>query len=139
MSTSAIPAVAPEQERYARVLGWGTQLGFAFLVVGFLAYVLGLMPPHVPLERLPELWNRPAAEFLRETGMRAGWGWLEFAHRGDVLNTAGLAVLASCSVPSLLAVAPIFHARRDRVYVAICILEVAVIALAASGILVVKH
>jgi hypothetical protein len=132
-------AVAVEQERYAQVLAWGTRIGFGLLVAGFLAYTLGLVHPHVPVDRLPELWSLSAAEFLRETELRTGWSWIDVAHRGDMMNLAGIVVLAGCSIASLLAVVPIFHARGDRVYVAICVLEVAVILLAASGFLVTKH
>ena len=33
-----LPPVADEQLRYARWLDWGAKVGFATLVVGFLAY-----------------------------------------------------------------------------------------------------
>ena len=128
-----------EQARYARWLAWGARLGLALLVIGFLVYVAGLLDPHVPIERLPSLWGRPSAEFLRETGTGSGWGWIALVHRGDMLNLVGIAVLASCSIASLAAVIPIFRKRGERVFVAICVVQIAVLLFAASGFLVGGH
>ncbi len=124
-----------EQERYARWLARGSRLGFALLVLGFAAYVSGLVPPQVPIDRLPGLWGQPAEAFLAAAGIRPGWGWAALVHRGDVMNLVGIAVLAAASIPCLLAVAPIFRARGERALVAICLLEVAVVLLAASDLL----
>ena len=131
--------VSREQARYARYLAWGTRLGLALLVPSFVAYVAGLVAPHVPIDRLPSLWSRPAADFLRDAGIDAGWGWALFAHRGDMLNLVSIAVLATCSIACLAAVIPIFHARGERAFVAICVLQIAVLLLAASGLLAVGH
>lgn len=135
-----IPLTAPpEQARYARWLAWGARLGLVTLVVGFVVYVAGLLAPHVPIERLPSLWGRPSAEFLRETSTGAGWGWIALAHRGDMLNLVGIAVLASCSIACLAAVIPIFRKRGERVFVAICVAQIAVLLFAASGFLIGGH
>lgn len=135
-----IPLTAPpEQERYALWLAWGARLGLALLVMSFLVYVAGLLDPHVPIERLPSLWGLPSADFLRETGTGAGWGWVALAHRGDMLNLVGIAVLASCSIACLSAVVPVFRERGERVFVAICVVQIAVLLFAASGFLVGGH
>lgn len=131
--------VPPEQAVYATVLAWGTGIGFVALVAGFALYASGIVPPHVPLDRLPALWELSAADFLRETGQGSGWGWLQLAHRGDVMNLGGIAWLAGCSVACLAAVIPTYRARGEGIYVALCALEIAVIALAASGILNAGH
>ncbi len=128
-----------EQQRYARWLAWGTRVGLGLLVASFVLYLTGLAAPHVPIDRLPELWSRPAAEYLAETGIRTGWGWAALAHRGDVMNLVGIAILASCSIPPLAAVIPAFRASGERAFVAICALEIAVLALAASGLLAWGH
>ena len=47
---------------------------------------IGLVEPHVPHSRLPEVWNLPVSQFLAATGLPTGWGWLAFAHRGDIAN-----------------------------------------------------
>jgi hypothetical protein len=125
--------------RYGVWLAWGTRLGLALLALGFIAYATGAVDAHVPIERLPELWTRPAPDVLREIGLRPGWGWAELLHRSDMLVVAGIGILASCSIPCLAAVIPVFARRRERAFVAICVLQVAVLVLAASGLLAAAH
>lgn len=123
------------QQRYARWLAIGSRLGLAVLVASFVAYLAGWIAPLVPPDQLPTLWNRPVAQYLHATGQSTGWGWLAQVQRGDVLNLVGIALLASCSLPCLLAVLPLYARARDRAFVAICVLEVVVLVFAASGII----
>lgn len=48
-----------EALRYASLLGWGTRLGVFALIASFAVYVLGVLPPHVPLEQLPRFGTCP--------------------------------------------------------------------------------
>jgi hypothetical protein len=128
----------PIQRRYALWLAWGTRLGLAFLVLAFAAYLLGVAP-HVPIERLPALWQLSAPELLRETGLEPGWQWASLLHRSDMLLIAAIALLSSISVACVAAVLPAFARRGDRVFVAICVLQVGVLLLAASGLLAGIH
>jgi hypothetical protein len=123
-----------EHVRYARILHWGTDLGLLGLVVSFLAYVSGAMPSHVPLARLPSLWHQSASSYLKQTGTR-GWDWLPLVTQGDFASLGGIVFLAGYSIVCLLAVLPLYARRGDRVYVALCILEIVVLAVAASGLL----
>ena len=136
---SAPLAQQPEALRYARLLGWGTRLGITLLVCSFAAYVFGLLPPHVPLDRLPAVWNQPVGTYLQMTGAPTGWHWIAVAHKGDFINMIGIAVLAGCSIPPLLAVIPQFLRRRDFAYAVICALIAGVLVLAASGVLTAGH
>lgn len=139
MALNAPSTHAAEADRYAQLLEWGTHAGLALLVLAFAAYVLGLLTPHVPLERLPELWNQPVGRYLALTQSPQDWGWLALAQRGDYGNLLGIALLASCSVPPLLALIPLFLRQRDRAYALFCALEVLVLLLAASGLLTSGH
>jgi len=127
----------PIQRRYARWLAWGTRVGLAFLVLAFLAYLFGIAP-HVPIDRLPALWDLSAPQVLRETGVRPGWHWATI-YRIDMLVLATIALLSSISIACVAAVLPMFAKRGDRVFVAICILQIAVLVLAASGLLSSGH
>lgn len=129
----------PEQLRYARLLDWGTRIGLAVLLISFGAYVLGLLPAHVPPDQLPALWGQPVGRYLELTGTPTGWGWLALVHRGDMAGLLGIAILAGSSVLCLLALVPLYLARGDRAYVIICLAEVAVVALAATGWLRAGH
>lgn len=134
------PATQPAaQLRYALLLDWGARIGFALLVAGFTVYLFGWWPPHVPVEQLPALWSQPLAVYLERSSTPTGWHWLALAHRSDLGNLVGIALLAGSSLPPLLAVIALGLRQRDRVLATICALEVAVIALAASGVLTSGH
>jgi len=128
-----------DQERYARLLAIGNNTGLAMLVVLFGIYMLGLVDPHVPHERLPEIWHLPSSDFLELARLEAGWGWTARLRHADILTLLGIVTLAFCSVPCLLAVMPLYWRARQRMLFAICGLEVAVITMAASGLLSVGH
>lgn len=122
-----------EALRYARLLEWGMRLGLALLLLSFVAYAGGWWQPQVPLAQLPAVWNLPVAEYLQATASPQGWGWLALIGHSDYANLLGIAVLASCSIPPLLAVIPLFLRQRARAYAIICTLEILVLLLAASG------
>lgn len=125
----------PEQGVYAALLEWGTRIGLALLLLSFVAYVTGWMPAQVPPQRLPELWVHPVGRFLALSGLPDGWGWLTRLDKADIAGLLGIAILAGSSVLSLLALVPLYRARRDTAFVCICLAEVAVVLLAASGLL----
>lgn len=128
-----------ETSRYANLLALGTYLGLATLVLSFAAYVLGILAPLVPLERLPTLWNLPAVVYQQRTGTPTGWGWLALIHKGDLSNLVGIALLSGCSLMPLLGLIPLYLKRRDYVYALISALVATVLVLAASGLLTGGH
>ncbi len=127
--------ISVEQQRYATLLSWGAHSGLVLLIVCFLAYVFGWMPAHVPVDQLPNLWNLPVGEYLKQTHTTTGWSWLKMIGEGDFASLVGIAWLSSCSLVCLLAIIPIYASRRDKVFVMICVIALAVQLLAASGIL----
>jgi hypothetical protein len=131
--------VRVEQLLYSRLLDRAAKFGFVILVAGFLAYALGWIPAHVPVERLPELWGLPLQEYLRATDTPTGWGWIIHLPKGEFASLAGIEILSGCSLLCLLAIIPVYVRRGDRVYVAICVAEIAVLLLAASGALTAGH
>jgi len=135
MASHGAAGQAPAQLRYALLLEWGTRVGMTVLVASFAAYLTGLMPAHVPLEQLPQLWSLPVGQYLGHTQSPTGWGWAALLHRSDALGLAGIAILAACSVLALLALVPMYAARRDKAFVALCLAQAFVVLLAASGVL----
>jgi hypothetical protein len=127
--------VSPEELRYAKVLDIGMKVGFVLLVLSFAAYVTGILPPLVSLDRLPEYWGLSAKEFAEATNMPRGWGWVRLIGKGDILTLASIAYLAAVSIVCSLAVLPIFTRRRDVVFLLITLLQMCVLVLAASDIL----
>lgn len=136
---SDAPQAAADQSRYARLLAIGTNAGLAMLVVLFGIYMAGAVDPHVPHERLPDLWHLPSTQFLELVRLEAGWGWTARLQHADILTLLGIVTLAFCSVPCLLAIMPVYWRSGQRLLFAICGLEVAVIVLAASGYLAGGH
>ena len=132
---TGVTGPAPDQERYARLLAIGTNTGLAMLVILFGIYMFGAVDPHVPHERLPDLWHLPANSFLELARLEDGWGWTARIAHADILTLVGIVTLAFCSVPCLIAVMPIYWRSGQRMLFAICGVEVVVILLAASGLL----
>ena len=122
-----------EQETYARWLLWGTRIGFAALVVTYFLYVSGIVAPAIPVEKLPAIWGLPLDEYLAETHAPTGWSWVARIGNGDLLNLAGVAVLAASTLACYLRVLPIFVRTRERAFVAIAIAEIVVLLAAAVG------
>ncbi|MEY4099580.1 MAG: hypothetical protein RL300_751 [Pseudomonadota bacterium] len=124
-----------EAFRYALLLEWGSRIGVLAVLLSFLAYVFGILAPHVPLDTLPGLWSLPVSDYLQRTATPAGWGWLSLVHPGDMANLLGIALLTGCSMVPLLGMVWLYARRHDVVYALICTLILAVLVLAASGIL----
>lgn len=130
------PPVQPEEQlRYARWLGAGTRLGLVALVVLFAGYVAGVLEPFVPHERMPALWSLPVNDYLAATRTPTGWGWIRLLRHGDFANLAGIALLSSVSLAALAVLLPLYARRRDRVFLAVTVLQIGVLLLAMSGIL----
>jgi len=106
--------------------------------MAFVAYVAGL-PPQVSIERLPQLWDLPASKFLEQIGVPPGLSWAALIVRGDMLVLAAIALLAASSILCLAAVIPIFWRRGERLFVLICLLQIAVLFVAGSGVLSGTH
>jgi len=123
-----------EQDAYAGWLAFGTRFGFIALVLSYLVYVTGLVAPDIPPEQLPDLWSLPLDEYLAATHAPTGWSWLRRVHRGDLLNLAGVAVLATCTLACYGRVLPIFVRAGERALVAICVAEEVVLLAAAAGV-----
>lgn len=134
-----IPPIAPEQTRYAEWLRWSGWFGLTLLVVASLLYVIGILPPHVPVGDLPRVWTMSSRELAASLGGHGHWAWVALLHKGDMLSLLGIAVLSGCSALPLLAVVGIYLRRGDRLFAALCLLQVAVLALAASGVVSVGH
>jgi uncharacterized membrane protein len=56
-----------------------------------------------------------------------------------MLALSGIALMSGISIPCLLVLVPLFSARKDRAFAAICVAEVLVLLLAASGWLAGGH
>jgi hypothetical protein len=144
---ASTPSINEEQVVYAKILEIGMSVGLALLLVTFALYVTGIIAPAVPVEELPAYWEMSADEYAeatnhdhlhREHPIR-GWSWLSALGKGDYLNFVGIAVLSAVTIVCFLGIVPTLLRKKDKIYLAMALLEAAVLTLAASGILGVGH
>ncbi len=124
-----------EQMAYANILNIGMWLGLFALVVFFIIYVSGILQSFIPIEELPKYWGMKVKDYIHESHAPTGWAWTAMIGKGDYLNFVGIAALAGLTILCYLVILPIFIRKKNTPYVVIAILEVAVLLLAASGIL----
>jgi hypothetical protein len=151
-----------EQVAYAKLLDLGMKAGLLALVVTFVIYLAGILPPHTPVNDLPKYWKMPVKqylvetkidrhsdeyaqipaeppglrqEYLKKTNVHPGWSWLHRIGKGDFLNFIPIVFLAAITVICYIRIIPIFFAKKDMVYSLLAITEVIVLTLAASGYL----
>ncbi len=128
------PRIPLEQQIYARWLDWGTRMGFTLLIGSFLAYVLALIEPLVPMERLPQLWGLPVDRYIALSGAPTGWGWLSVLHKGDYVTFLGIAALALITLVCYVRLVPALWRRDERLQAALAVAQVLVLLAAASGL-----
>ena len=124
-----------EQLAYAKVLNRGMWFGLALLVITFFVYISGVLPTHVPINDLPKYWTMRVHDFNVALNAPTGWHWTALVGKGDYLNFVGIAILSGLTILCYLVILPILARKKDTAYVGIGLVEVLVLALAASGLL----
>ena len=141
------PSAEEDQLLYAQILQIGMSIGLALLLVTFALYASGMVAPAVPVETLPDYWTMNVHDYLDATNRDhlhhehpiSGWGWLSVVGKGDYLNFVGIALLSAVTIVCFVGIVPTLVRKRDTAYVVMALLEVAILTLAASGILSVGH
>jgi len=128
------PAPSKEQTAYADLLFYGCWAGLVIMLITYAVYVSGILPPHVPLERMPEYWSEPVSVYLTKAQVPIGWGWLALLGQGDFANFVGVVLLAGMSIVCYLRVLPGLLAKKDMIYFTLALIQVLVLVFAASGI-----
>lgn len=129
--------ISAAQRQFAAMLAIGMYCGLVVLALGFVAYILDWLPATVRLDALPRFWSLSAADYRQSTGAPDGWGWLTHYSAGEILPLAGIVILCSTVLLGFIVLAASSALRRDWAYFAIALFEVAVLVLAASGLLTV--
>jgi hypothetical protein len=123
------------EKAYARWLAVGGRIGFVALVISFFIYLFGIIPPGIPPTELPRYWSLPVADYLAATHAPTGWNWVWRLPQGDVLNFVGVAILGATSIACYFRLIVDYVREKDWLYVAICVAQIGVLLLAASGVL----
>jgi hypothetical protein len=128
-------AICEIQLSYSTLLSRLTKLGFAFILATFAPYFFGILGNYVPRHLLAKYWGQPLIQYLKLTQVKTGWSWLWELHHGDFLNLLPMAFLASITIICLATVTIRFFRNREPLQGIIAILEILVLAVAASGLL----
>jgi len=118
---------------YARVLERGVRLSLAVLAATFGLYITRLIPSQIPPQEIEHVWQLPLNDYLRVTGLPTGWQWLKHLDHADFLPLLGIAGLTGATLLSYLALCGFYRRHKERVFLAICLLEILVLLFAASG------
>lgn len=124
-----------EQIAYAALLDIGMKIGLLMLIASFIIYLTGILSPYIPVNELPKYWGHPVHTYLQETGIHTGWTWLSMLNKGDFLNFLPIAFLAGITMVCYIRIIPILFRKKDTAFGILAIIEVLVLALAASGVL----
>ena len=136
-----------EQLLYAKILEKGMLIGLAMMFITFGLYVFGIMKPAVPVNEIAGYWNQPVHDylvainnnFLHLDHLVTGWSWVKLIGYGDFINFIPIAILSGVTIICYLAIAPGLFKRGDKAYAIMALAEAAILALAASGLLMVGH
>ncbi len=129
------PQATEEQLLYANILNKGMAVGLIGLIVTFIIYGAGILEPVIPLEEVQNYWVMPVSDYLAQTGIHAGWAWLGNLGKGDMLNFLPIAFLSLLTIVCYAAILPGLIRKKDTAYVVLCIVEILVLVVAASGLL----
>jgi hypothetical protein len=137
MNTQNKDDLQPSREQiiYANLLIIGVWTGIFILLATYAIYVSGILPQHVDMSLIPQLWGKGVSEYLELTHSPHGWGWTALLAKGDFLNYLGFAFLALMTIVCYLVLVRGYSRQKDWMYAAIAILEIVVLSVAASGIL----
>lgn len=128
--------VPKEQIAYAKLVGLGSNIGIAVLVITFLVYIFGLVPGLVTPEQTAANWHLSTSEYLQATNSPSGWAWLGMLNYGNFLSLLGCAWLGILTIIAYLVfLVPAYFKQKDVPFFTIAVVEVIVLVLAASGIL----
>jgi uncharacterized membrane protein len=131
-------AIDEVQTVYAWVLEIVSHVGFAFLSVGYLVYVMQLLPLSVPIEAIAGNWHLKASEMQHKLNIPVGWSFLSSTAalgKGDVVSYLSIFYLAMATVICLVFAMVTFYREKNYLYTMIAVLQVVVLLFAASGLI----
>ncbi|MGD9329708.1 MAG: hypothetical protein PVJ53_00270 [Desulfobacterales bacterium] len=123
-----------EQIIYANLLLMGMVAGIIIMIITYLIYSTGILPPHVDMQLVTANWGKGIHEYLEITHSPHGWGWTALLLKGDFLNYIGFTLLGLMTIFCYLVLVRGFIRKKDWIFSVISILEIVVLSLAASGI-----
>ena len=123
------------QLAYAGILAKATTLGIALVVLGYIVYAFQLLPLSVPIDQVAGNWHLRAAEFHHQVpGAPSGWSCFSQAGKGDMLSYISIIYLGIVTMMCLVVAGFVFSREKNVIYTLFSFVQVAVLVLAAAGI-----
>jgi hypothetical protein len=79
-------------------------------------------------------WSKPAAQYVQDLGVPAGWGWMDQFSRSDSLIFAGIILMMGVQIVGLTVLIPEFSRHRNLGFLAMVTIQLLVLCLAAAGV-----
>ena len=124
----------PRRRAYADGMDLGVRIGLAGLAVSYVLYLAGILPPHVPIERTVVNWHMSAPEYAARCDLYRGWSWIMAFREGDYLSLILIAFLASVTIWCIVRLMPFLVREKDVPMFVITLVQLAILVLAASGL-----
>jgi hypothetical protein len=123
------------QLAYAGILSKATTLGIIFVIIGYIVYVFQLMPLSVPIDQVAGNWGLRASEFHHKVpAAPSGWSSFGQAGTGDALSYISIIYLGAVTMLCLVAAGIAFLREKNMIYTFISFAQLAVLMLAAAGL-----
>lgn len=127
------------REIYAQTLDFIGKIALLLLSLSFIIYVFRIFDAHIPFHKLLSMCSLSTEEFLAISNYQGGWAWIKLLHKSDYLNYLPVALLSSASLISNIRLIPHLISEKDNKLAAICLIQIFIIFLSASGIIISKH
>lgn len=120
---------------FALIESAGTRLGLVVAVVGFLLYLTGWLAPFVPLHDMMNVIGQGVEAYVAQTGAPTGWGWLPLLGYSDMISLSALVIFVMSIVLAFVALVPVLIRQRDKIYLVLVLLQLAIFVLAGGNFL----
>jgi hypothetical protein len=122
------------QLAYAGILGKATTLGIALIIIGYVVYAFNLIPLSVSIEQVASNWHLRAGDFHQKINAPLGWSCFNDPGKGDVLSYISLIYLGIVTIFCLFGAGIAFLREKNMIYTFFAFAQMAVLILAAAGV-----
>ncbi|NTU53639.1 MAG: DUF1634 domain-containing protein [Chlorobiaceae bacterium] len=124
------------QLAYAGILSKATTLGIILVIIGYVIYVFQLLPLSVPIDQVAGNWGLRASEFHHKIPLAtSGWSSFSQAEKGDAFSYITLIYLGTVTMLCLAVSGIAFLREKNMVYTFFSFAQLAVLIMAASGLI----
>jgi hypothetical protein len=126
------------QLTYAKTLDYVAHTVIVVMAIGFLIYLMELLPLTVPIETIAGNWHLSAANLQAKLNLPCGWGCFTSPAgilHGDIVSYISVIFLSLATLVCLASALTVFVSEKKHLYSVIATLQVLVLLVAASGIM----